>query len=80
MNREIKFRAWNGFDKSMIYPDGHKYVIQFDGTIGEFNESLQKYETVDWTLQQFIGLKDKRKRDLRGGCIKAFRWRRCFTS
>jgi hypothetical protein len=54
MSRPIKFRAWDG--EKMIYPDGEKYVIRFDGVIGCFNG--ETYDTVDWPIMQMIDWKD----------------------
>jgi uncharacterized phage protein (TIGR01671 family) len=70
--RVIRFRAWDDFGKKMAYPDGHKYVLQFDGTIGEFDESTQKYNTVQWTLLQSTGLHDKNGKEIYEGDVLKF--------
>lgn len=67
MNREIKFRAWDG--KKMRYPDGPKYVIRFDGVMGIFNSHSQDYSTVEWVVMEFTGLKDKNGKEIYEGDI-----------
>lgn len=64
-DRQIKFRAWDG--KKMIYPDGHKYVLRFDGTIGKFDEIIKQYHTEEWKLMQFTGLLDKNGKEIYEG-------------
>lgn len=65
--REIIFRAWDG--KKMIYPKGEKYVIQFNGTIGKFDDKIEMYNTVYYALMQSTGLKDRHGKEIYEGDI-----------
>ena len=57
MNREIKFRAWDGIRKEMIYNSNQSC---FDPRMN-----------VGWELMQFTGLKDKNGRDMFEGDLCA---------
>lgn len=66
MNREIKFRAWDG--KKMYLPeysDPSDFHIFADGTIVETHEygyerhELTSRRSENWILMQYTGLKDK---------------------
>ena len=57
MNREIKFRAWDG--KKIHYYELETFVIQFNGILGKFNKRTRSYDQVNWELMQYTGLKDK---------------------
>lgn len=58
MNRQIKFRAWDG--EQMIYEGGKGFLNYLHS-----HEILQKYETV----MQFTGVKDKNGKEIYEGDI-----------
>lgn len=75
--REIKFRAWDNWDKKMVYQNDDHFVTNVLGNI-----SYEFYEEggggIDWkdkeniSLMQFTGLKDKNGKDIyEGDIIKA---------
>lgn len=65
MNREIKFRAWDG--KTMYLPDmstEDDFYITCDGEIKYQKETgyerhLGNYHRKNWTVMQYTGLNDK---------------------
>lgn len=63
-NREIKFRAWDGINKKMIYPTvGQSFGMGSDAITN--GQIIDKYDKV----MQFTGLKDKHGKEIYEGDI-----------
>ena len=61
MNREIKFRAWDGYNKSMLNEprvviDG---MVQFFRDWQDEEDGINLYDHKDSVVMQYTGLKDK---------------------
>lgn len=69
MNREIKFRVWNGKSKEMIYPsESYNWTLSLDGEVfRNCGTSIKDKEKC--VLQQFTGLVDKNENDIYEGDI-----------
>lgn len=73
MDREIKFRVWNGKSKEMIYPsESYNWTLSLDGEVfRNCGTSIKDKEKC--VLQQFTGLVDKNENDIYEGDIVTVR-------
>lgn len=83
MNREIKFRAWDTFNKRMVY-DPYYFRDNFDKGLShepewqvpyQFAEQWQDVDDGIWRpcqIMQFTGLKDKNGKEIYEGDIVQF--------
>ena len=72
--REIKFRAWNNWDKKMVYQNDDHFVTNEIGNIGyEFCEEggggIEWKDKENISLMQYTGLKDKNGNEIYEGDI-----------
>lgn len=67
--REIKFRAWDLDNKSMIYPDSELGTIFCFDKVGLSIYRCDGYELNSFELMQYTGLKDKNDTEIYEGDI-----------
>lgn len=64
MSREIKFRAWDFDNKSMIYPDSELGTIFCFDKVGLSIYHCDGYELSSFNVMQYTGLKDKNGKEI----------------
>lgn len=73
MTREIKFRAWNGERKVMVYQDTHTFMFNKFGFNVEQYNSYSDYDGLmsvsEPVVMQYTGLKDKNGKEIYEGDI-----------
>ena len=76
MNRSIKFRVWDGFNRCMIYP-AHDLRLQHDSSyfLKQGLQTPQQGQQFGYgrDLMAFIGIQDSEKRDVYEGDIVEWR-------
>ena len=56
--REIKFRAWDDFNKCYHYADMFEYYIMEEWITWKYPENSPSNEGEHWDIEQYTGLKD----------------------
>jgi uncharacterized phage protein (TIGR01671 family) len=67
MSREIKFRAWDKVNKSMM--TSKHYAIMFNGEVHPPSNKHQEWDIDQFIPMQFTGLKDKNGKEIYEGDI-----------
>ena len=72
MNREIKFRAWDGGKMIGTYDDHQTFALDFSGNVFSYehgNSPFRHYIKEELILMQYTGLKDKNSKEIYEGDI-----------